>query len=143
MGDTANWEFAAVVAAVTIGLGGLLLFALTTIIGTWRVFRLASAAAEESAKAAVAVQDLARHLTAHERPAMSIDDLAALRRQADDLLEQQMRMQDAVNDLLETREAGGDDRARQIEELGESVRRLEANLSQVAAAVANLGQRAP
>jgi polyhydroxyalkanoate synthesis regulator phasin len=74
---------------------------------------------------------------------MTVDDLVSIRRQADDLLEQQMRLQDAVNELLEAREGGGDERSTQMAELEESVRRLEVNLSQVAAAVANLGQRTP
>ena len=48
MGDTGNWEFAAVVAAVVMGLGGLLIFTVISTIGSWRVFRLAAQASRES-----------------------------------------------------------------------------------------------
>ena len=42
MGDTTNWEFAAAVAAVTIGLGGLLLFTIIGAIGSWRILGAAN-----------------------------------------------------------------------------------------------------
>ena len=49
MGDTSNWEFAAVVAAVSIGLCGLLVFTLVSIFMSWRVFdRAAKAARDDS-----------------------------------------------------------------------------------------------
>jgi len=98
VGDTTNWEFAAVVAAVTMGLGGLLLFTLFGIINSWRVFDRAGRAANEAAKASMAVQDLARYLASRETmhavaPRVDLtqaaDDMNALRQQADALIEQQ------------------------------------------------------
>lgn len=150
MGDTANWEFAAAVAAVTIGLGGLLLFTLTTIISSWRVLAKAGNAADEAMKASTAMQDLARYLSWREtRPpaaAPSVDlsdaagELADLRHQADALIEQQSRLQEAVRNLVEAGVLGSDQSGRQLQDLEEAVRRLEENLSQIAAAVANLAQ---
>ncbi|MEX2245616.1 MAG: hypothetical protein WEC75_02925 [Dehalococcoidia bacterium] len=148
MGDTTNWEFAAVVAAVTMGLGGLLLFTMISTIGAWRVFRLASQASQEAAKASLAVQDAARHLSVPERaPAQSldlrqtVDQLSALRQEADALMEQQARLQDAVRNLVEARVLGNQEADRHLKDLDGAIQRLEATLGQVAVAVSNLGQR--
>ena len=148
MGDTANWEFAAVVAAVVMGLGGLLIFTVISTIGSWRVFRLTAQASRESAAAAAAVQELARNLSGNQAlplasaPAhTSPGDLSDLLRQADALVGQQARLQDATRRLIEARVLSGDDASQQLRELDAAVRRLEENLSRVAAAVANLGSR--
>ncbi len=148
MGDTTNWEFAAAVAAVTMGLGGLLLFTLVGTLGGWRVFRLASQAANEAAKVSLAMQDLARHLSARPSatsPAADLqraaDELSDLRRRADGLFEQQARLQEAVRNLVEARVLGTEDSNQHLEALESAVKRLEGSLSQVAAAVANLSQR--
>ena len=58
MDNASNWEFAASIAAVCIGLGGLLLFTLIGTIGSWTVFTRASRAANEAEKASILVQDL-------------------------------------------------------------------------------------
>ncbi len=146
MGDTANWEFAAVVAAVVMGLGGLLIFTVISTIGSWRVFRLAAQASRESEAAAAAVQELARHLSSRQpaapaspTPYASSGELSDLLRQADALVGQQARLQDATRRLIEARVLSGDDAGQQLRELDAAVRRLEENLSRVAAAVANLG----
>lgn len=150
MGDTANWEFAAAVAAVTIGLGGLLLFTLTTIISSWRVLSKAGNAADEAMKANIAMQDLARYLGWRSTAPAAVagvdlsgaaGELADLRRQADALMEQQARLQDAVRNLVEAGVLGSEQSGRQLQDLEEAVRRLEENLSQIAAAVANLAQQ--
>ncbi|MBI2724588.1 MAG: hypothetical protein HYX50_05945, partial [Chloroflexi bacterium] len=118
MGDTTNWEFAAAVAAVSIGLGGLLLFTIIGTIGSWRVFDRASRASNEAAKASLTVQDLARYISSREsmslaQPAADLSraagDLNSLRRQADDLIEQQARLQDAVRNLVEAGVLRGED----------------------------------
>jgi hypothetical protein len=146
--DTSNWEFAAVVAAVVMGLGGLLLFTLISVIGAWRIFGLADRAAKEAMAAVLGVQELARDLVTRENRAQSAvdirqtaSDITDLRRQADALIEQQSRLQDAVRNLVEAGVLGGDESTRQLQELEAAIRRLEDNMSQVAAAVANLGSR--
>ena len=147
MGNTSNWEFAAVVAAVVMGLGGLLLFSLIGTIGSWRVFRLASQSAREAEAASTAVQDLARQLAAKEamapgaQLAAAAADVGELRRQASALLDEQARLNDATRNLVEARVLGGEDASRQLQELDAAVKRLEDNLGRVAAAVARLGPR--
>ncbi len=150
MGDTANWEFAAVVAAVTIGLGGLLVFTIAAIVASWQLFGRAGRAASEGAKAALAVQDLARYLAAREashasEPVTKIREAAAalegLRQDARDLLGQQQQLIEAVRNLVEA----GVLRTEAVREapvdLEASVRRLKETLDRVASAVAALGER--
>ena len=150
MGDTTNWEFAAVVAAVSMGLGGLLLFTLVAIIGSWRIFDRASRAANEAAKASMAVQDLARYLSSRETMhsmaprvdlSQAADELNTLRQQADALIEHQTRLQDAVRNLVEAGVLRNEDSRQHLTELESAVRRLEEHLGQVAVSVANLSQR--
>lgn len=147
MGDTTNWEFAAAVAAVSIGLGGLLLFTIIGTIGSWRVFDRASRASNEAAKASLAVQDLARYISSREsmslaQPAADLSraagDLNSLRRQADDLIEQQARLQDAVRNLVEAGVLRGEDAGEHMQELQNAIKRVEEDLGRVAATVSNL-----
>jgi hypothetical protein len=107
MDNASNWEFAASIAAVCIGLAGLLLFTLIGTIGSWVVLARASRAANEAEKASILVQDLSRQLTFREASqpmvevAQAASQLAGLRTQADALLQQQTRLQDAVRNLVE------------------------------------------
>ena len=148
MGETTNWEFAAAVAAVSMGLGGLLLFALIGTLGTWRVFDRASRAATEAAKSSMIVQDLARYLAAREAtmaPAASLrDSVAALtdiRARADALVEQQARLQDAVRNLVEAGVLGGEDSRQRAQDLDGAIKRLDEQLTRVSAVVAGLSQK--
>lgn len=145
MGDTTNWEFAAAVAAVTIGLGGLLLFTLLGTFNSWRTFTQTTKAAHEAEKASIAVQELARHLASRpSQPLPVIDlsevasDLVDLRKQADALIHQQARLQSAVRNLVEAGVLGNEGANQQYADLDGALRRLEDNLARVAAAVANL-----
>jgi hypothetical protein len=142
VGDTSNWQFAAVVAAVVMGLGGLLLFTLVAIIGSWRVFRLASQSLRAAERASLAAEELARRLGDQLAAAAGPGDLSELRRQADALLEQQARLQDATRRLVEARAIVGEDARRQLQELEASVQRLEDHMGRVSAVIANLGPRA-
>lgn len=131
MGDTSNWEFAAVVAAVCIGMGGLLLITLIAVLGAWRVFARAAEAAEQSARAAAAVEELARQLMAspaRERP----DDVSDLRARADALLEQQARLQDGARNLLESAILRDDESAERLRQLDAALRRIEQQLERIA-----------
>jgi hypothetical protein len=150
MGDTTNWEFAAAVVAVVMGLGGLLLFTMIGTIGSWKVFSQANRAATEAAKASVYVQELARHLSsrsAHQLPIIDLreeaDELADLRRQADVLIDQQSRLQDAVRNLVEAGALGNAGSERQLRDLDGILRRLEDNLTRVAAAVNDIESKSP
>jgi hypothetical protein len=144
MDNASNWEFAASIAAVCIGLGGLLLFTLIGTIGGWRVFNRASHAANEASKASIVVQDLARQLALREASQPGLSDLtqaanqlSGLRAQADALLEQQTRLQAAVRNLVEAgvlRSEGAGD----MKQLESAVNRLEEHMVRI---MANLGQR--
>jgi hypothetical protein len=136
--DTANWEFAAVVAAVCIGLGGLLLFTLIGAIGAWRMHDGAARAAEQTSRAADAMEELARAMIAQaaERGPMielaaQFEEVAALRRQAEDLLAQQTRLQDAVRHLVEAGVLRGEESGRQLRELDQALRRVEEHLGRI------------
>jgi hypothetical protein len=148
MGDTSNWEFAAAVAAVVMGLGGLLLFTLVGTIGSWRFFNQASRAASEAAKSSIYVQELARHLSSRSAQQLPIidlreeaDELADLRRQADLLIDQQARLQDAVRNLVESGALASTNSDRKLRDLEGTLRRLEDNLTRVAAAVSDMDTR--
>ena len=147
MDNASDWEFAASIAAVCIGLSGLLLFTLIGTIGGWRVLARASRAAEETAKSTMLVQDLARQLAMREtsHPAVDVSQaasqLAGLRFQADSLLQQQTRLQEAVRNLVEAGVLRGENSSTELKELEAAVRRLEDHLARMAAAVANLSQR--
>jgi len=146
LGDTTNWEFAAAVAAICIGLGGLLLFTTIGAIGSWRIFDGAGDAAMEASVTYAAVQDLARTLSAAQAgrayagPDLHETErtLADLRQQVDALVETQVRMQDLMRDIVAMSAPGGGAGAPQLRELEAAVRRLEQDFSSVAATVANL-----
>ena len=144
MDNASNWEFAASIAAVCIGLGGLLLFTLIGTIGGWRVFSRASQAANEASKASIVVQDLARQLALREasQPGLAdltqaANELSGLRAQADALLEQQTRLQAAVRNLVEAGVLRGEGET-DIKQLESAVNRLEEHMVRI---MANLGQR--
>ena len=148
MGDTTNWEFAAAVAAVSIGLGGLLLFTIIGAIGSWRVFDRARLAALESAKASIAVQELARSVSARDdaataphvasRAGAGVPRLLGSPTPANALIEQQGRLQEAVRNLVESGLLRADDSGAQLREIEGAIKRLEQHVSQIASAVANL-----
>ncbi len=151
MGDTANWEFAAAVAAVSIGLGGLLLFTIIGALGSWRMFDRAGKAAVEATKAHIAMQELSRSIAARDErpgppaavaaPGEEQRGLSALRDQADALMEQQTRLQKALRDLVDAGVSHGEDSGRQLREIDAAIRRLEEHLSQLVIAVANVTAR--
>ncbi|MBF6601022.1 MAG: hypothetical protein IVW36_10980 [Dehalococcoidia bacterium] len=145
MGDTSNWEFAAVVAAVVMGLGGLLVFTIISSLGSWRLFRLAAQASSEAAAASEAVQGLARQLAASHAVAADVPlppaEVSELLQEADALIEQQGRLQDATRRLIDARARHGSASGESLDELDAAMRRLDENLRRVAAAVANLGSR--
>ena len=145
MGDTANWEFAAVVASVVMGLAGLLVFTLIGTLGSWLTYARAARASGEAAKANVAMQDLARQMAMRDMtPPPPPPDLSpatrqidALRAQLDVLMKQQARLQDTVQQMADATPTLPE----RWEETQATVKRLEDNLAQIAATVANLAQR--
>jgi hypothetical protein len=150
MDSSSNWEFAASIAAVSIGLSGLLLFTMLSVIGSWRVLERGTSASTEAAKTMIVIQDLARQLAVREisrSPAADVSQaatqLSGLRVQADALLQQQTRLQDAVRNLVEAGVLRSEGSSAELKDLEGAVKRLEENLARIAAAVANLGPRQP
>jgi hypothetical protein len=148
MDSPSNWEFAASIAAVSIGLSGLLLFTILSVIGSWRVLERGTSASTEAAKTMIIIQDLARQLAVREvsrSPAVDVaqtaTQLSGLRVQADALLQQQARLQDAVRNLVEAGVLRSEGSSAELKDLEGAVKRLEENLARIAAAVANLGPR--
>jgi hypothetical protein len=138
MGDTGNWELAAAVAGVCIGLGGLVLLATISIVGSWRVFQQATRAAEAAEAAADATRQLAAQLAL--RPAEALDRLAeaagtlgAAGEQTAALVERQARLQQAVQTLVEAAALGGEP-ARQ-EHIDAALKRMERTLERIASKV--------
>jgi hypothetical protein len=145
VGDTSNWEFAAVVAAVSIGLCGLLVFTLVSIFTNWRVLDRAARAAQEATKASLLVQDIAREMAAREAASMAAAAMAQegprlseLRTKAESLVEQQTRLQEAVRNLVEAGVLRSEDNGAALKELEASVRRLDEHMRQIAAALATI-----
>jgi hypothetical protein len=142
--DTSSWEFAAVVAAVCIGLGGLLLFTLIGAIGGWRVYEAARRASAQAASAAASVEELAKALgeQAASLPATLLgesapkiseaaDELTRLRAQAADLLQQQTRLQDAVRNLVEAGVLQGEESSQRLRALEATLHRIEQHLARI------------
>lgn len=148
MGTASNWEFAAAIAAVCIGLGGLLLFTLIGTIGAWRLFDRTLRTAGAAEKASVIVQDLSRQLAMREASQPAANDLtqaaaqlSGLRIQADALLQQQSLLQDAVRNLVEAGVLRSEGSSGDLKDLEGAVKRLDEQLARIGTAVANLGQR--
>lgn len=146
---------AAAIAGTSIGLAFLFALCVAAVVAVWRLHGRAMEAFEESIRAHLSVQELARAAQASPAPAApapdtggvaaSLDEsargLAALRQQADDLLDRQARLQEAVRNLIESRALEGTQASATLRELEATVSRLEATVGQMATAIANLAQR--
>jgi uncharacterized protein YoxC len=98
----------------------------------------------------IVIQDLARQLAVREvsrTPAVDVSQaatqLSGLRAQADALLQQQTRLQDAVRNLVEAGVLRSEGSSAELKDLEGAVKRLEENLARIATAVANLGPQPP
>lgn len=140
MDDTANWEFAAVVAAVVIGLGGMLAFSLIAVLGSWQLFRSTGRAAEEAAKASAAMRGLAEEMMLSDgsHAGGGQRDMAVLQARADLLAEEQSHLQESILRLAERRIERNEEEERQYRDLENVMRRLEENLARVGDAAAEL-----
>lgn len=153
-----NLEFALAVAGASIGLAALLVFALVTIISTWRMVASATSANREAQTALLLIQEGLRKPPAAEAAAAApsleeavgpsaaeleavVSGFSELRHQADDLIERQVRLQEAVRNLVESRALGGAESSDMLRDLETTIKRLETTMGQMAAAVANLNQR--
>jgi hypothetical protein len=128
-----TFEFAAAIAGVSIGLAALLLLALIAVIGTWRLFRHASDSAHASTRAALAVEELARHL--ESQGARGGPQAADLDGQLAELRESQLRLQELVQGI-----AGDASSPAVMDDIEASISRLDATVGQMAASLSNLVQ---
>lgn len=142
-----DFEFAVAVAGTSIGLIALLFLAAVSLISTWKLFRQAGQASEAATRSHLAIEELARRLARAEGPAPAPapeiragEELAELRRQAEDLMERQSRLQETMRNLIESGVLETGAPAESFQNLEEAVRQLESTVSQMAAAMANLMQ---
>jgi hypothetical protein len=143
--DTSNWEFAAVVAAICIGLGGLLLFTIVAAIGTWRVHASAAHGAArgtsvgpadvagDSSYLAEEIREVAR--MANEATAQ----LATLSAQVAGLSTQQSLIRERMAELM-TQPAIDQRMEAQLSALSETLDALERDIDRLASAPA-MGER--
>ena len=138
-----TFEFAAAIAGVSIGLAGALILAVLAVIGTWRLFRHASDASQATMRAVQGIEELARRLAASSGTAAAAteaDRFAELRRQAQELMEQQQRMQEMARNLLETTALEGRGAPDGLDDLEAVIGRLDTTVGQMATSLANLIQ---
>ena len=142
MGDSANWEFAALVAAVTIGLAGLLVFTLLALVGAWRMYGAATDAAHEATEANAAIRDVARQIAAaaQSRGEPDARELTDVQRRVEALAEDQARLRDTLR-ALAAGSASGDDNEQRLRDVESAVRRLEQTVSEIAVAIGDINQR--
>ena len=133
------FEIAAAVTAIS-GLAALLILSLVTILGAWRLARQASENAVATARAVVAVEDLARRLTAPSGPSGDAGQLADVRQQLAGLAEQQRQLQEMARHLFETAALPGTPVIPELDDLQAMVSRLDTTVGQMAASLANLIQ---
>ena len=142
MGDTTNWEFAAAVAAVTIGLGGLLLFTIIGAIGSWRILGAANRSANSGGASPEATHAIASETESvsprHSGLTEGASHLSELRQQAETLLEQQSRLQDSFRSLIEAGVLHSEAPSIGLQDLDAAIARFDDKLERVAAAIANL-----
>jgi hypothetical protein len=111
------------------------LFCLVAIFGTWQVFRRTTAAATETTKAALAMEELARHLSMQ----MASQSRPGLHEQAR-LLEQERHLQNTGRESIDSSTLEGGPSSAALAELEMAVGRLDATVGQMAASLANLVQ---
>lgn len=142
-----DFEFAVAVAGASIGLAAVLLFAIVTVLSTWRIFRQVGQSGEAAMRASLAMEELARRLgrpqAAEEaRPEIPpSEEFGDLRQQAQELMERQARLQESVRNLIESGMLEGGPPVESLRNLEEAVQRLEGTVSEMTAAVANLMQQ--
>jgi hypothetical protein len=141
VGDSANWEFAALVAAVTIGLGGLLAFTLLALVGGWRMFSAAYEAAREAAETSASIREVANRVptTSQIRREPDERELADVRRGLERLAEEQSSLRETLRALAVSADRG--DNEQRLRDVESAVRRLEETVSEIAVAIGDINQR--
>jgi len=142
-----DFQFAVAIAGACIGLSALLLLALVTVMSTWRLFRHAEQASQAASRSSLAVEEMIRRFgpgPGPSRPGGGApgEEFGELRREASELMERQARLQETVRNLIESGMLEGGPSAESLQNLEQTVQRLETTMGQMVAAVANLMQEA-
>lgn len=140
MSGEETFQFAAAIAGVSIGLAAALLLSVLAVVGTWRLFKDASKASEVALRAALSIEELANRMGG---PASAVADggqLTLMRQQNEALIEQQARLQEMARNLLDASAMAAGPSSGTVEEIQASMARLDANVGQMAAVLANLIQ---
>jgi hypothetical protein len=146
--DVSNWEFAAAVAAICIGLGGLLLFTIVGTIGAWRMFAQASRTSQRAEEALAAMQTMTRQAPpAPESATVGLAPVASriaeLREQVEALLNEQARLREMIENIA-TAPAVDPEEAKHARQLLDSIKqRIDADEARVSDARSALTQHAP
>lgn len=138
MSGEETFQFAAAVAGVFFGLAAALILSILAVVGTWRLFRDASRASDEAARAALAIQELALRLGGPASAMAESGQLGQLRNQAETLIDQQARLQEMARNLLDASAMSAGPSSGALDDLNSAVARLDATVGQMAAALANL-----
>jgi hypothetical protein len=135
------FEFAAAVAGVSVGLAAVVLLAVIGVIGAWQLFRRANEASAAAARAALGAEELARHVSTQlsALPRQDGGQMTDLRRQSQELLEQQRQLHEMTQDLLEGSAAAGV-LPGPAPDWEAAMGRLEATVGDMAVSLANLVQ---
>ncbi len=133
-----TFEFAAAVAGVSMGLAAVLFLAILAIIGSWRLFRHASEAQQAAIEASITVAELVRRIESPMVPVGEAGVPAELKRDIETLILQQRQLQDSARGMLDAAAAAGGPGPQELEELGQTVSRLETTVGQMATSLANL-----
>ena len=142
MDGQSTFEFAAAIAAISIGLAASFMLSLMAIIGSWRLFHHASAASMAATRAAQSIEELARRLVNQPLAEQSAEPgaFSDLRRQAEAMIEQQTRLQEMARNLFDTAALDGSPAHDDHDELTSAVGRLDTTVGEMAASLANLIQ---
>ena len=142
MDGSETFEFAAAIAAISIGLAASFMLSLMAIIGSSRLFHHASAASTASTRAAQSIEELARRMVIQMEPGQSAEqgEFSDLRRQAEAMIEQQTRLQEMARNLFDTAALDGSPAHDDHDELTSAVGRLDTTVGEMAASLANLIQ---
>ncbi|MCH7511936.1 MAG: hypothetical protein IIB19_06200 [Chloroflexi bacterium] len=142
MDGSETFEFAAAIAAISIGLAASFMLSLMAIIGSWRLFHHASAASMAATRAAQSIEELARRLVNQPLAEQSAEqgEFSDLRRQAEAMIEQQTRLQEMARNLFDTAALDGSPAHDDHDELASAVGRLDTTVGEMAASLANLIQ---
>jgi hypothetical protein len=133
------FEVAAAVASIS-GFGALILLALVAVVGAWLLLRRAADAASASSRAVMAVEELAHATRDRLGEGAGSAALEELGRRAEALLEQQTRLQEATQQLLDAAGRGAGSEPALVDDLAAAVSRLDTTVGQMATSLANLIQ---